>query len=294
MTLRHLSFLLAAILYSEHSSAEPADRQPPPVISGEVNDEAARFTFGSDAEGSSSASIINNWVCNKDAKSLLFIWEKARLSRGVWNPLGPGDCQEDPHPVAGIEAEPDYDAPIDYTQGQVRRTAAIYKPTTTFSKEARSEFRTRYSDPDGTKKDVVVKIGFLLDDNAELTLSVSFSPQEIGVALGNVDWLVAERYVAKGSAELVDMIYAAGGGATFDEAPKLFASDDLKWLPMSMVSGPILLIYSKGQSEFSVPVAVREEYASSLSIVPATLYIIDGKGRLVATGTYSQLSPKKD
>jgi hypothetical protein len=224
------SLLIVGFLFIAFAPAtaysDPKDAGPPPALPGAVNDGSANFTYASDADNTPFPAI-NNWVCNHDKRGLVFVWEQAHLSRGIFNPLQSGDCQEDPHLVSGIDPTPDFQAPIQYTQSKLNRTAAIYTATHPAATKAGSLFKTRYVDLSGQKRDVSVVLTYQLTGDKNLDFSIFVEPADLTVALSNSDWIGSDRFVDLENLSFISKAKAFGIDAEFGYTSKTFLPDDL-------------------------------------------------------------------
>lgn len=308
-----LTVLLLWALSSD-AGAQTPDITPPPALPGEVADGTADFNYASDAEAADPQNnrpypMVNHWICNREKNKLIFVWEKAKLARGPEVPLEQGRCQDDPHSVVAIDQKPDTNAPILYTQAGRSRSASIYNEaastaavagdTTSDQKtngasatpnEAYSAFRTTFADVDGKEQTLFVGISHQVIDKA-LVLRVDAKPPDVRVALGGTEWLWKEN--------LVDFTQLAADAKGFDvevtnlDAVVLLREQDYNWLPSSLRSGPVLLMqgagFATGKFALSIPVDPSLRFQKRSQI----LLVLDSKGRLIGTGSYSQLLPEQ-
>jgi hypothetical protein len=276
------SLLFFAVIFcagNRSTLADPVDSGSPDPIPGKVT-EGANFTFASDAAESPQPSI-NHWICNKDDKGLIFVWEKARLARGMFHPLPPGECQEDPHAVPGIQKEPDYEAPILYTQSSLRRTAAVYKDTAAQGAQVQSIFRTKLANSDGENQNVEVQITYQLESDKALNVFIT-SAQWFGFA--NAVLAPFEDIRTDASSKGVEVIQK--------EAFGILKPEDLSWLTPSFHKDSVFLMQGVGLKTFGFAIPLQSEIAKTMRIKPSTLFVLDSSGNLIGTGSYSQIAPE--
>jgi hypothetical protein len=280
----------ALALTVANAAASPPDLAPPPSRNGAVHDNATYFEFYSDGEDETPPSIVNE-ICNKGSDSLVFIWEKAKLSRGVWHPLSAGQCQSNWRVVKAIANDPDHDAPIFYTQAKLRQDAVVYvEATATSDTMSKTIFKTEYIDPEtGENAEAVVNIGYEVYDK-QIKLLLDASPG-ITVALSGSDWIIRPD-PSKLSLDDLKSAVSKQGASVFEADPsKLVDVDDTKWLPKSFLESQVLAF--KGEEKpISLVVPVDLKFDSSfLKSRQAILIVLDKKGDLIGTGSYSLLEP---
>lgn len=278
------------------AAAEAQVDNPPPVIPGAVDENDSRFDYSSDAD--SSTMSIANQVCNKHDKGLVFVWEKARLARGIFNPLPPGTCQGDPHPVSGIRAVPDYDAPLYYTQSRIPRSAAIYlSEDSTTNREINSKFVTVFDNKNNESEKVSVDIVYRLDKDV-IGIEVFTQPHDLIIGLSNNDWIASQKYSSLTFDQIVNSAAQSELGMNIELTMtyKLLNNDDLDWLPKSMQETPILAISGSGEGEnkrLNITIPLKEIASESIVVKEDVLYVLDSAGQLIGTGAYSKFAPKE-
>lgn len=284
------SVILSCVLSSTAYAGPPEDRMPPQAETGAVDDSTGSFEFGSDAEVDGKSYIIH-WVCNKHVEGLVFSWEKARLSRGVFHPLESGDCVDDPHPVEKVAADLDYNAPILYTQGQISKSAAVYIPESNEEKVEvnPSYFRTKFVNSEGKKTAAVVEVAFQHSEN-ELIIRANVEPRYLAIGFGELNWIASPDFVAEGVKQVFDKTSMQDVSVTFAESQKFLDKAELEMLPASVNEQEMLHITNKGE-EFKLEVSLALTEGVSLRDRIGTLFVFDEIGRLIGTGSYSYPSP---
>jgi hypothetical protein len=256
----YIAATLVGVMYSVANAQQPTpvDNAPPPALTGSVTSHA-NFTFGSDADVFADKSQINHWVCSPAEEGLIFVWEKARLSSPPFSPLV--GCQEDPHLVKAVAADPDYDAPIRYNQNGVQKSAAIYVPVDQRSQtstspetspktdktqaapgvtEGRATFRKTFLNQDKQPIRIEVTVNFAVSDQT-LNLRLSAQPPYLKVGLGSLEWLQSSRFVSSPTA-----IYTSANEqnlqAEISPALKTIREEDLPWIPEISKNEDMLII----------------------------------------------------
>ncbi|WP_158665038.1 hypothetical protein [Ensifer adhaerens] len=259
-----------------------------------------------------------------DDEGLVFVWEKARLSRPTGNPL-PKGCQDDPHPVGKVAEQPDYDAPIRYTQSGRNRSAAIYVPDTTASPTSgggaqqaqpatdpnvnpgtgtenkgdgaqgkingNSRFRTIFLNSDNIPTPIDVNLDLSVE-NDTLNVNLKVEPSYLKVALGSMGWVQSGDFVAN-----VEAIYSAAKEKDLEvlvtEPTKVLGSEDIAWIP-NVSKTESLLLLSTGKEVFSseIGLGLKAGIGATMHLRTATLFILDGDNGLIGTGAYSALTPE--
>ena len=224
-------------------------------------------------------------------KGLVFDWAKARLSRGPFNPLPPNECQQNPHPVAEVEEHPDTNAPILYAQHRNSRDATIYKEVEP-PREAltASVLKTIFIDHTGQKRPLEVQVSYEFPSSAIVSLQVTASPPDVTVGLGSWDQVAASPvYDEKQFTSAAKAKNLEAGNR--DVGDKLM-HEDLTWLPTGIQKDKVLFLSGEEFNDGPINLEITTDASGHFETAASTMYVVDPKGHLIATGAYYQVIPK--
>lgn len=241
-------------------------------------------------------STVRDQVCNDDDKGLVYSWDKAILSRGVFHPLPAGECDQQSYPVRSDNVYMDKDAPIRYTQAGLTKRAAICtedsSTASTYGRPLTSLLFTSFVGNDGRRNLATIQTDFVFDrDFDELQFRVRVTPSNIVVGLGSMQSLSGVLSDDEYFQTLLKNNSDPVGGFQY-VWDVLEGSEDLKRLaPRLQKDMPLLLANRKCNVAIDVTLQLPREISTSMRQQAAAIYLFDVNRNLIFVGRYTAWLP---
>jgi hypothetical protein len=162
--------------------------EPPSIVMG-VDNQFAKFQWGTDADQIAGRFFIWHYIKNQSKAGLGGIkWNKAQIRVPLLLPLANGEAFCNHKAVGGFRKDPDYDAPIVYGLNPQEEPAAVYVKQEGAALPSINVFDTAYLDQQGKKVDVHIGVfsqpvssgfSFQLEIVPNLTIALSRIPKTL-------------------------------------------------------------------------------------------------------------------